>query len=155
VRKAALSAVAICSVLAPTGAIAQETSPAPGPETQLAAPLIEGTDLLFLLIVVSGLALLLLGWMVWISRDLGDEGNGETYVAMIQGMVLVTVVVAVILLGVSGKITEEGLATILAAIVGFAVGKTSESARGRREGVPARRRRRRRRRRPAAAADQA
>ncbi len=124
-------------VLLPGSVLAQEESPtpAPEPETQLVTPLIEGTDLLYLLIVVSGLALMLLAWMVWVTRK-GNTGDRETHIVMIHGMVLVTVVVAVILLGVSGKITEEGLATILAAIVGFAAGKSSESARGKRDDAP-------------------
>jgi len=138
VRKPALLGAILLVALVPGVAAAQEATPAPEPETQLVQPLIEGRDLLVLLIVVSGLALLLLAWMVWISPKLENAGDGSTYVTMIQGMVLVTVVVAVILLGVSGKITEEGLSTILAAIVGFAVGKSAESVRGRRDGAPGR-----------------
>jgi hypothetical protein len=106
----------------PTAAFAQETEP-----TQPADPLIKGSDLLILLIVVVAAAMILLGFMVYAAVVRKSSGSGEEYLPLIQGMVLVTVVVAVILLGISGKITAEGLATILAAVVGFAVGQAATS----------------------------
>ncbi|WP_278234642.1 hypothetical protein [Isoptericola sp. AK164] len=51
-----------------------------------------------------------------------DKGDG-TYRSQIEGMVLVMVVLAVILLGVTDKIGSDGLVSVLAAIVGYTVGR--------------------------------
>jgi hypothetical protein len=114
---AAFLIVAALILAFPNSAFAQEAEPAD--------PLITGDNLLILLIVVVAGAMILLGLMAYATLVREVTGNREEFLPLVQGMVLVTVVVAVILLGISGKVTEEGLATILAAIVGFAVGRAT------------------------------
>lgn len=56
-----------------------------------------------------------------------DQGDGN-YRSQIEGMVLVMVVLSVILLGVTGKIGSDGLVSVLAAIVGYTVGRQVSSS---------------------------
>lgn len=48
-----------------------------------------------------------------------------TYRRQIEGMVLIMVIVAIILLGISEKVSDEGLISVLAAIVGYAAGRAT------------------------------
>lgn len=141
-QKCVLLATAVALTLPITPVLAQEESPTvpatiePTPEPTTPAttevptvapeqrPLISGKRLngLLTLVVIFGIALLAL----MVFRKLGDEAHSRPVIA---GMVLVMVVVAVIILGVSGKITEEGLSAILAAIVGYAAGRTTPETR--------------------------
>ena len=58
---------------------------------------------------------------------LSVDTDGGSYRRQIEGMVMVLVVVAVILLGVKEKIGEEGLVSVLAAIAGYAVGRATST----------------------------
>jgi uncharacterized membrane protein YgcG len=117
-------------LIQPSVALSQEPTPTPTIVTE-EQPLITGDTLFFLLLAVAGLAILLLGLIVWrIGRSPAPTGGNDLYKPLIEGMVLVMVVVAVIILGVAGKLTQEGLASILAAIVGYAVGRAAGTATG-------------------------
>ncbi|PKB78677.1 MAG: hypothetical protein BZY88_17200 [SAR202 cluster bacterium Io17-Chloro-G9] len=94
-------------------------------------PLIDGQSLLILLLVVVVLGILLLTIMVVgriIGELLGATMNQSAFRQQIEGMVLVMVIVAVILLGVTEKIGEEGLVSVLAAIAGYAIGRSVSGA---------------------------
>ena len=53
-----------------------------------------------------------------------DTSSEEvSYRRQIEGMVLVMVIVAIIMLGVIDKIGDEGLVSVLAAIVGYTLGR--------------------------------
>ncbi len=86
-------------------------------------PLLEDDDLFWLLVIVVIGELLVLGWMVvWITLN---QGKNEAYRRQIEAMVLLGVVVAIIVLGVTGKIGDEGLVSVLAAIVGYTLGRAA------------------------------
>lgn len=86
-------------------------------------PLVTGWSLFALLVVVvvSGTVLLL----TTVVRTSPSRGGAGPFRSQVEGMVLSMVVVAVIILGVTGKLTDEGLASVLAAIVGYAVGRST------------------------------
>jgi hypothetical protein len=65
----------------------------------------------------------LLALMVLVRRGGGDNAQEGMFRCQIEGMILMMVVVAVILLGVTEKIGQEGLVSVLAAITGYAVGR--------------------------------
>lgn len=100
-------------------------------------PLIRGQTLLILLLTVIVGGILLLGLMVcaraWSRKPATGQGAVAdqdkeyegTYKRQIEGIILVMVVVAIILLGVTDKIGQEGLVSVLAAITGYAVGRAA------------------------------
>ena len=128
-RRIGTAALVLIALLLNPAAAFSQPSPSPVSPDQPLVPLLEGDDLLLLLIVVVALAMVLLALIVFtVGRSAKmNAGDREAYLPLVQGMVLVTVVVAVILLGISGKLTAEGLASILAAIVGFAVGRATSA----------------------------
>lgn len=48
-----------------------------------------------------------------------------TYRRQIEGMILIMVIVAIILLGITEKVSDEGLISVLAAIVGYCAGRAT------------------------------
>jgi hypothetical protein len=93
-----------------------------------------GMDLYVVVFVTVLPAIFLLGVMVLMvglnNRGHSTEGDSSeasrqrgNYRSQIEGMVLVMVVLAVILLGVTDKIGSDGLVSVLAAIVGYTVGR--------------------------------
>jgi hypothetical protein len=107
-------------VLQPSDALAQEETPTPAPTPEL--PLIQDVSLFVLLLVVVILGVFLLA-LIALRISGTQTKNHVQYRPLIEGMVLVMVVVCLTILGVAGKITAEGLASVLAAIVGYAVGR--------------------------------
>lgn len=60
-----------------------------------------------------------------------QKGSEPSFKHQIEGMVLILVIVAIIILGITEKIGDQGLVSVLAAIVGYAVGRaTTEKAPG-------------------------
>jgi hypothetical protein len=89
-------------------------------------PLVTSDNLFALVLVVvgavAGLLALMVGATLW--SHLKDKSPGEMgFSHQIQAMVLVMVVVAVIILGVTDKVDPEGLVAILGAIAGYGVGR--------------------------------
>jgi hypothetical protein len=62
---------------------------------------------------------------------IGPEGELPEYRLfprqLIEGMVLSVVIIAILVLGSTGRVTQEGLVSVLAAIVGYAAGRASSS----------------------------
>lgn len=87
--------------------------------------LITGVTLVVVLVVaiLGGFALL----MIMVIRAREEKGKNPDFRFQIEGMVLVMVVLAVIILGVTEKIGQEGLVSVLAAIAGYAAGKQSST----------------------------
>jgi hypothetical protein len=116
-------------VLWPGSASSQEL-PSPSPTPNPESPLIIGDTLVFLLGAVAIAGVLLLGLMVW---RLGGGTVPADMRSLVEGMVLVMVTVAVIILDAAGKVTQEGLAPVLAATVGYAGGRITGAAVARRD----------------------
>lgn len=53
------------------------------------------------------------------------EAQELTYRRQIEGMVLILVIVAIIILGITEKVSDEGLISVLAAIVGYCAGRAT------------------------------
>lgn len=108
-----------------TANVAFEAQPTQPPVVEVPSEPLTGSDLWVVLGVVVGPAMLLLGLMVWrVARNGKPRERTRTqYRREIEGMVLVMVVVAVILLGVTDKIGSDGLVSVLAAIVGYTLGR--------------------------------
>jgi len=102
--------------------------------------LITGDSLLVVVLFISVGGMALLGSMVFLKavetclRARRKAGGGEeqtapdkeaelTYRRQVEGMVLIMVIVALILLGLSEKISDEGVISVLAAVVGYTVGR--------------------------------
>jgi hypothetical protein len=101
-------------------------TPTPPPVVQLPSAPLSGFDLWFVVGLAVVPAMILLGLMVrGSSRGKGapSKGIASNYRSQIEGMVLVMVVLAVILLGVTDKIGSDGLVSVLAAIVGYTIGR--------------------------------
>lgn len=90
--------------------------------------LVTGANLFWLLVVVVLCGTTLLFMTVLRTRP-SHAGPGP-FRSQVEGMVLSMVVIAVIVLGVTGKLTDEGLASVLAAIVGYAVGRSASTDSG-------------------------
>jgi IPT/TIG domain len=114
-------------------AFGAEATAAPLSPAEPSRPL-EGTDLYVVVAVVVGAPTILLGLMVWFGRHGGRRTRGQAeadqYGRQIEGMVLIMVILAVILLGVTDKIGSDGLISVLAAIVGYAVGRGVSERQG-------------------------
>ena len=65
--------------------------------------------------------------MITVIRAREEKGKNPDFRFQIEGMVLVLVVLAVIILGVTEQIGQEGLVSVLAAIAGYAAGKQSST----------------------------
>ncbi len=65
--------------------------------------------------------------MITVIRAREEKRKNPDFRFQIEGMVLVLVVLAVIILGVTEKIGQEGLVSVLAAIAGYAAGKQSST----------------------------
>ena len=89
--------------------------------------LIKGDNLVYLLGGIVGSAVLLLALMVF-GRMTDKSSSEGIFRQQIEGLILVLVVVAVIVLGVTEKIGDQGLVSILAAIAGYAVGRSSSAS---------------------------
>ena len=94
-------------------------------------PLVTSDNLFTLLLVVVGAAAALLAFMV--GAKLWSDLNGVSKDEMgfwhqIEAMVLIMVIVAVIILGISDKVDQEGLVAILAAIAGYGAGRSAGAA---------------------------
>lgn len=100
-----------------------------------------GKDLYVVVGVTVLPATVLLILMVWKlgpknGKSVDDEESSTAeraagnYRSQIEGMVLVMVVLSVILLGVTDKIGSDGLVSVLAAIVGYTVGKQVGKGQG-------------------------
>lgn len=85
--------------------------------------LLTGGTLLTVLVIAIGGGLSLL--MIMVIRAREKAGENPDFRLQIEGMVLVMVVLAVIILGVTEKIGQEGLVSVLAAIAGYAAGRRS------------------------------
>ena len=85
---------------------------------------------------------LLLSWCKKRVRGAGENATADdknepsaeerkdqelTYRRQIEGMVLILVIVAIIILGITEKISDQGLVSVLAAIVGYALGRATTS----------------------------
>lgn len=81
--------------------------------------LIKGGNLLGLLAILVVGEVALLGVMV--LRHSGE--NTESFREQVEALVLLGVVVAVIVLGVTEQIGDEGLVSVLTAIVGYTLGR--------------------------------
>lgn len=94
-------------------------------------PLITGMNLFWLVFAVSLGGMVLLALMVVVRGKVGRAGDEEqqaratTYKRQVEGMILIMVIVAIILLGISEKIGDQGLVSVLAAIVGYAVARAA------------------------------
>jgi len=94
-------------------------------------PLIAGSNLFWLVLLLSLTGMALLGLMVYVGRAtaaVGDEARqaqARTYKRQVEGMILIMVIVAIILLGITEKVTDQGLVSVLAAIVGYAVARAT------------------------------
>jgi len=85
--------------------------------------LIDGQALVLLLGLIVSSAVFLLAIMVYGRLGQQQPSMEGLFRQQIEGLVLVLVVVAVIVLGVTEKIGDQGLVSILAAIAGYAVGR--------------------------------
>lgn len=90
---------------------------------QASAPLITGNSLAWLLGAVVVGELLLLALMVMMTGSQADALRQDAFKRQVEAMVLLGVTVAIIMLGVAQKIGSEGLVSVLAAIVGYTVGR--------------------------------
>ncbi|MDO8148830.1 hypothetical protein Q6350_10340 [Isoptericola sp. b515] len=116
-------------------ALGLQAQPSPDVAVVQTSPPLQGTDLRVVVLSTVIPATLLLVVMVLMKgsfwRRGAPSGGGSTsedkgdgsYRSQIEGMVLVMVVLSVILLGVTGKIGSDGLVSVLAAIVGYTVGR--------------------------------
>ncbi len=94
-------------------------------------PLVEAGKLTLLLALAIAGVLMLLGLMVWVRyRGTSNGIDGLPFRRQIEGMVLVMVVLAVIILGVTEKIGQEGLVSVLAAIAGYSITKAAGEPAG-------------------------
>jgi hypothetical protein len=94
-------------------------------------PLITGMSLFWLVLAVSIGGMLLLALMVVVRGKVGraddeeQQARATTYKRQVEGMVLIMVIVAIILLGITEKVSDQGLISVLAAIVGYAVARAA------------------------------
>ncbi|MDO8145191.1 hypothetical protein [Isoptericola sp. 178] len=107
----------------------------PSPELTVVPPSspLEGWDLFVVVALTVLPATALLTFMVMTvarkNRQMASADSKEAeraagaFRSQIEGMILVMVVLAVILLGVTDKIGSDGLVSVLAAIVGYTVGR--------------------------------
>jgi hypothetical protein len=113
--------------------VEETVSTEPPPVIESPSAPLSGWDLyVVVFVVVLPAAILLLLMVMSEGRGLAKGGMSDKqtfdFRPQIEGMVLVMVVLAVILLGVTDKIGSDGLISVLAAIVGYTVGRqiTSE-----------------------------
>ncbi len=60
------------------------------------------------------------------TRQSGEaDRRASVYRSLVEGLVLTWVVIALIALGAAGKVTQEGIVSVLAAMVGYAAGRTA------------------------------
>jgi hypothetical protein len=147
----ALSAVARDAAAAGTPGDVTDT-PTTGETIDRPASLLSESNLFFLLITIFGATILLLGTMVvtrflvatqpfrtvkttqdWSAdrqaaweKALAGQRDASLRVFprfLIEGLVLAMVVIALLVLGTAGRVTQEGLVSVLAAIVGYAAGR--------------------------------
>jgi hypothetical protein len=99
-------------------------------------PLIEATQLWWIMFTAIMGAFALLAYMVqrrgeamklFIEKGIDTDKVEGPFKRQIEAMVLVMVVLSVIILGVTEKIGEEGLVSVLAAIAGYGVGRASNA----------------------------
>lgn len=136
----------------PAGDGAEITAAIAGAQAAPAEPLIKDTELVILLALIAGSAVVLLAYVShqWVNvaktsasiKPARGASNHEVTMAqarleqmgtlsmvvpkvLIEGMVLAMAVVAIVVLGASAKLTSEGLVSVLAAIVGYAAGRSS------------------------------
>jgi hypothetical protein len=85
-------------------------------------------SILLIIVVGTGLLLMTLARRPRTAADAGagEGGNYQYTRRLIEGLVLTEVLVAVIILGVTGKVSSEGVISVLAAITGYAIGKSSQ-----------------------------
>lgn len=104
-------------------------------EQTRAQSLIEHPYVFWLLFTVIVGAVLLLGVMVFAYSGLAGGQRESNYRRQVEGLVLLMVVVSISILGVTGKITPEGLTAVLGAITGYAIGQ-ARSSLGQPPGTP-------------------
>jgi hypothetical protein len=85
--------------------------------------LIKDGEMLILLSLIAGAAVLLLAFIA--HRSAKEIGLAKV---LVEGMILSLAIIAIIVLGASAKLTSEGLVSVLAAIVGYAVGRNAAPA---------------------------
>jgi hypothetical protein len=147
----ALSAVARDAAATGTPGDVTDT-PTTGETIDRPASLLSESNLFLLLIAIFGATIVLLGIMVvarwqvatqpfrtvrsieewpedrrvaW-EQVLSKQGDASMRVFprfLIEGLVLAMVVIALLVLGTAGRVTQEGLVSVLAAIVGYAAGR--------------------------------
>lgn len=147
----ALSAVARDAAAAGTPGDVTDT-PTTGDTADRPSSLLSESNLFLLLITIFGATIILLGIMViarflvatqpfrtvkattdWSAekqaaweKALAGQSDASMRVFprfLIEGLVLAMVVIALLVLGTAGRVTQEGLVSVLAAIVGYAAGR--------------------------------
>lgn len=107
-------------------------------EAERAKPVISDGGLIMLLGVIAVMVVLFLAFIAyqWASAARGDRtaANPVANLAqmvmvipqvLVEGMVLSLAIIAIVILGASAKLTSEGLVSVLAAIVGYAAGRSA------------------------------
>lgn len=110
-----------------TNGVVQQTDQVGDIEEKRAESLIEHPYVFWLLLAVIVGAVLLLATMVRSYRALSGPQREGDYRRQVEGLVLLMVVVSITILGVTGKITPEGLTAVLGAITGYAIGQARGS----------------------------
>jgi hypothetical protein len=110
-------------------------------EAERSRPVISDGGLILLLGVIAVGTIVFLGFIAyqWAAAAHGER-TGTNPVAnlaqlvlvipqvLVEGMVLSLAIVAIVILGASAKLTSEGLVSVLAAIVGYAAGRSAGAA---------------------------
>lgn len=126
----------------PTPAATSTAVPAPTPvPAQLVVkepePALSRTHTFILVAVPPIAAVLLLGAAIWGLVNLEAKGQGASdlprtmFETVFQAAALIAVVVSVFILGLQGKITDQGLVAIFSSIVGYVLGRASGPVLGR------------------------
>lgn len=99
-------------------------------EAEATKPLIGESSLIVLLTVIALAAVGLLAYVAhhWTKRASDSSGTEVIPQMLIEGLVLSLAIVAIVVLGVSAKLTSEGLVSVLAGIVGYAAGRGAAAA---------------------------
>jgi hypothetical protein len=99
------------------------TAAAESGDGQQAEPLLERTTLTIILLAVILVTALVLMYLMYKAASGNADVKKQT-----EAMILVGVIIAIILLGVTGKVGSDGLVSVLAGIVGWTAARATVNA---------------------------
>ena len=96
---------------------------------QFVPSLLSGFQITVLVVFAFGMGAALLALMIFRVGTYAAS-TGGIFARQIEALVLLMVIVALVILGVSQLIDEQGIVSILAAIAGYGVGRASVTTTG-------------------------